>query len=81
MAEHADNLVAGDLDEVTAAEGLQERRCLVHHGAQVGRFDLPALAQLPDQEVMWQLIQSFGIMVDDASQSGNVDGYSSSSLR
>lgn len=33
------------------------------------------------QEVMWEFIQGFGIMVDDTNQAGTADGSSPSSRR
>ena len=51
VAEHPHDLLAGDLDQVAAAKGLDQRRCLVDQRAQVGRLDLPTLGQLAYQEL------------------------------
>ena len=51
MAKHPHDLVARDLDQATAAKGLDEGGCLVDQRAQVGRLDLPAPGQLADQQL------------------------------
>ena len=51
VAEHAHDLLARDLDQVTAAKGPDQRRGLVHQWTEVGCFHLPALGTLADYEL------------------------------
>jgi len=51
VAQDAHDLVAWDLDQVAAAEGLDQAGRLVDQGPQVGGLDPPALGQLADQEL------------------------------
>ena len=51
VAQHADDLVARDFEQVAAAECLHQPLRLVDQRTQVGGLDLPALGHLPDHEL------------------------------